>query len=176
MTEHLPSEGLAFSQQLLAALTAISQLQQQVGRLEARLAAHETQQPRTDTRSSAMPYLQSHEGLHLPQPKPSDHLGNGSAPTRARQLQQETTASCGIGNQPGHPPMPAGGTVPRPLDAEVPMSATRIVMTQIVPTSESNGLDICTVRYFWCVHGWRTSGHLLKWCSACESHWTCPRV
>jgi hypothetical protein len=125
-------------EQLLQALSQLQELSARVEELEARQA--EQQRPAAHCTSTAS-RLQNHQRLVLPNSNAQDQLANGSSSQTAAQrlLGTASTEARPPLASPVHP-------VPRPVfEAEVPMAATRIVMTQIVSPAESNGLDVCMV-------------------------------
>ena len=138
-----PCESLAA--QLQEALAQLQALGLKVANLEARLQARETPTVGPGPVSSGLDFLDRHRHLHLPgQAHERPTNTNGSAAERLRHAQ-------------GHPPTgdsaaASAGPQPRPSDVEVPMSATRMVMAQIVSPGDSLGLDICNVR------GWHGPG------------------
>lgn len=141
--------------QLQEALAQLQALGLKVANLEARLQARETPTVGPGPVSSGLDFLDRHRHLHLPgQAHERPTNTNGSAAERLRHAQ---------GRPPtGDSAAASAGPQPRPSDVEVPMSATRMVMAQIVSPGDSLGLDICNVR------GWHGPGPkgwaLLAWC------------
>lgn len=127
----------SLQEQLAAALQALQALQCRVQSLEARLVDKPPQNE--DSRASdttPMEYLQ--RSLNLA------NGARGACGTAANRLAGPVDAPAA-----SRPPLPAtaggGSTMPRPLQPEVPMGTTRMVMAQIVSPADSNGLDICLV-------------------------------
>lgn len=128
-------------EQLQQALEALQALTGRVKVLEARLAGTTTSDTGRSSQSS-MPYLQRHSSFVLP--TAADRLrGDGdraaAASAAARPLLSPRSADAALTTAG------AGASVARAMESEVPMSATRIVMAQIVSPGDSNGLDVCMV-------------------------------
>jgi hypothetical protein len=130
--------------QLKEALQRLHDLGERVKALERQ--AERNEQQRNGAASADMPAHAHAPGQ--PQPDRRNHTTDGSRTTAAQRLSQYVdprTAYGGTAPTWGLPPLPAS-QVPRPISTtDVPMGATRMVMAQIVPLSESNGLDICLV-------------------------------
>lgn len=148
--EEMRGEGPAsLQQQLQAALEQLQSLSLKVQSLEARMLPPPAP-PAAPPTASNMAYLNHHSRLVLPHPGASDRLhANGTAAERLRSREVGGSAA-------GRPPLSpsaasaaaaaVGAMVPRPMESELPMAATRMVMAQIVSPADSNGLDICMVR------------------------------
>lgn len=134
--------------QLQEALAQLQALGLKVANLEARLQARETPTVGPGPVSSGLDFLDRHRHLHLPgQAHERPTNTNGSAAERLRHAQ---------GRPPtGDSAAASAGPQPRPSDVEVPMSATRMVMAQIVSPGDSLGLDICN------------GGTVLSWIDIC---------
>ncbi|KAI3437872.1 hypothetical protein D9Q98_000318 [Chlorella vulgaris] len=140
--------------QLKEALQRLHDLGERVKALERQ--AERNEQQRNGAASADMPAHAHAPGQ--PQPDRRNHTTDGSRTTAAQRLSQYVdprTAYGGTAPTWGLPPLPAS-QVPRPISTtDVPMGATRMVMAQIVPLSESNGLDICL------------GGTVLSWIDVC---------
>lgn len=145
------TQEYSLQEQLAAALAQLQALGLKVQQLEARIEATEPQaarqavsaRPPSHSSDTPMEYLQQHQQLVLPTPGIAEQPANGrqSAAERLKGQMAETAFAAS-----GRPPFaPASQVVALPQEREVPMAATRVVMAQIVPPCESNGLDVCMV-------------------------------
>jgi acyl-CoA thioesterase 11 len=143
------NEGESLAAQLQEALAQLQALGLKVANLEARLQAGETPTAPSTVSSGGLDFLDRHRHLHLPgQAHERPTNTNGSAADRLRHPQGRPPA--------GDSAAAASAAVqPRPPEAEVPMSATRMVMAQIVSPGDSLGLDICN------------GGTVLSWIDIC---------
>lgn len=163
--------------QLSAAIKEIGALQVRLSALEERKNGSSCSPASTAT---AMPYLQLHQSMHLATPfrrtssVPSIRQDGQSQPSAATQLQSGNGSSGHGGEAPLAGPSNgavfslSGAAAPTASavqaqrvgsqqlgELEVPMAATRVVMTQLVSPAESAGMNICS------------GGTVLSWIDIC---------